>query len=230
MNRQINGWLGLGLLSILSLSASAASDQAMALKPWTSSALQAELAAMPVGDAARGEKQHNVQFCASCHGRKGEAPTLNWPSLAGQRAEYTYKMLLDYRSGLREEDARAEVMNLAAEKLSRQDMADLAAFYAAQPLPLASKRGGDAVLQLVEQGDPARLVTPCASCHGLDGQGGKNESPAIAGQSRRYFQRTMRLYHGEQRSNDNDYAMRAFAMPLTELEIKQLADYYGPPR
>jgi len=228
MNQLSKNLLVLGLLGSMSLPALASSPHVDSAEDWTTGKLHSALKNMPQGDAARGEERHNALFCASCHGVRGEAPTLNWPTLTGQRAEYTYKMLLDYKSGLRNEDARSEVMTLSAQLLSKQDMADLAAFYAAQPLPEASRQSTDAALTLIEHGDPTRLITPCASCHGLDGQGGKNESPAIAGQTRRYFERTMKLYHGEQRNNDNDYAMRAFVMPLTDEEIAQLAEYFAP--
>lgn len=220
--------LAVSLMAALSFGVSASPEKTEPAKTWSTSELQNTLINMPKGDAKRGEEQHHALFCASCHGQKGEAPTLNWPSLAGQRAEYTYKMLMDYQSGLRDEDARSEVMTISAKNLTEQDMADLAAFYAAQELPTATKQSSDEAVKLVKKGDPARLITPCASCHGVDGQGGKNESPAIAGQTKAYFTRTMKLYHGDHRTNDNDYAMRAFAMPLTEEEITALADYFAP--
>ena len=220
--------LAVSLMTVLSFGASASSENAEPAKTWSTSELQSTLVNMPEGDVARGEAQHNALFCASCHGQRGEAPTLNWPSLAGQRAEYTYKMLMDYQSGLRNEDARAEVMTISAKNLTEQDMADLAVFYAAQEKPQASKTSTEVAEELVRKGDPARLITPCASCHGVDGQGGKNESPAIAGQTKAYFMRTMKLYHGDHRSNDNDYAMRAVVMPLTDEERTELAEYFAP--
>jgi cytochrome c553 len=213
---------------LLAMPVTASSSSEAAVEPWSTNRLNAALASMPNGNESRGESLHREKFCASCHGSVGEAPTLNWPSLAGQRREYTYKILLDYKKGRRSEDVRSEVMVLAAQHLSDQDMADLAAFYAAQPLPEAMAKSTEWAATLVEDGDASRLITPCASCHGLDGQGGKNESPAIAGQSRQYFVRTMRLYHSGGRSNDNEYAMRAFAMPLTDQEILELADYFAP--
>lgn len=219
--------LVMSLMAALSFGVSASPDKTEPAKTWNTSKLQRTLISMPEGDTKRGEAQHNALFCASCHGQKGEAPTLNWPSLAGQRAEYTYKMLVDYQSGLRDEDARSEVMTISAKNLTEQDMADLAAFYAAQELPTATKQSSDEAVKLVKKGDPARLITPCTSCHGVDGQGGKNESPAIAGQTKAYFMRTMKLYHGDHRTNDNDFAMRAFAMPLTQQEITELADYFA---
>jgi len=215
------------LLVVFTIPALASGVSPAKAKAWTTRNLHQQLDTMPAGNAQQGEQLHHAHFCASCHGQQGEAPTSNWPSLSGQRVEYTYKMLLDYQSGLRSEDARSEIMTLAVQKLSKQDMADLARFYADQTAPMARRQLNENVLKLIKHGDPARLITPCASCHGVDGQGGKNESPAIAGQTRSYFIRTMKLYHNNHRNNDNDYAMRAFAMPLSDSEINQLADYFS---
>lgn len=210
-------------MSVVSLASDVKGSSAPA---WEAASLMQALHSMPKGDPARGKQLHNANFCASCHGVTGEATTMNWPSLAGQRAEYSYKMLLDYKSGRRKEDARAHIMTAAAQFLNEQDMADLAAFYASQPLPPMA--GANAVAEkLVRQGDPARLITPCASCHGLHGQGGVNETPALAGMTHEYFVRTMKLYRDGQRNNDAAKAMRAFAKPLTDAEIEALATYYA---
>lgn len=221
--------LGGMLAATLSLPVLADEHHAKA-EPWTPATLMQALQAMPKGDTARGQKLHEAQFCASCHGVKGEAITANWPTLVGQRAEYTYKMLLDYKSHRRAEDERAQIMVHVAQFLSEQDMADLAAFYASQALPAMRGSKDNAVAEkLVRQGDPARLITPCAACHGLQGQGGVNETPALAGQTPDYFERTMKLYRDGQRHNDSMQAMRAFAKPLTDGEISALARYYASP-
>jgi len=196
--------------------------------PWTPALVSQALRDMPKPNEQRGKALHGEMFCASCHGVAGESRSDNWPSLAGQRAEYTYKMLLDYQSGLRHENDTASIMIVAAELLTKQDMADLAAFYAAQPLPVASHVADAATNHMIRKGDASRLVTPCASCHGLHGQGGINESPALAGLSRDYFIRTMQHFRDGKRSNDSVQAMRAFAKPLTDAEIIALADYYAP--
>ncbi|MEW6764456.1 MAG: c-type cytochrome [Pseudomonadota bacterium] len=219
--------LGGMLAASLSLLAVGAEHAATPAAPaWTSATLAQALQTMPKGDAVRGKQLHGDNFCASCHGEAGEATTMNWPSLAGQRAEYTYKMLLDYKTERRSEDARGHLMVTAVHTLSEQDMADLAAFYAAQPLP-AMNGGNDVAEKLVRKGDPTRLVTPCAACHGLHGQGGVNETPALAGMTPEYFVRTMQLYRDGSRSSDAAKAMRAFAEPLTDAEIEALASYYA---
>lgn len=198
---------------------------------WTPAALRSTLAAMPGGDTERGASLHEELMCASCHGAQGVAPTRNYNHLAGQRAEYNYKMLLDYRAGRRDEGSgQAAIMVEIARLLSDQDAADLAAFYAEQPLPGATtdERVSDAhVLELVRRGDPQRLITPCAACHGLHGQGGVNETPMLAGQERTYFIRTMTAFRDGQRDNDVFDGMAQFARALSDEEIEALADHYA---
>ncbi len=203
---------------------------------WTPSTLRQTLADLPKGDAAQGLKVHEQLFCASCHGAKGAAPTQNWPHLAGQKAAYTAKMLLDYQSGLRHEGKRAELMHDIAVMMSPQQIADVAAFYAVQaapqddgtPRPATQKNAKDFdAAQLVRKGDPARLITPCASCHGVAGQGGNREASALAGQNPLYFVRTLLDYQSGVRANDSAKGMRTFAKKLTRNEIEALAIFYA---
>jgi cytochrome c553 len=88
---------------------------------------------MPAGDVRRGEQLYTQQFCASCDGADGRAPSLNWPSIAGQRVEYSDKLLQDDRQGLRHEGERAAVMRDAVTGLSDRDLAGLAAHCAGLP-------------------------------------------------------------------------------------------------
>jgi len=208
--------------------ASAAAHGEGEVVKWTPAAWHGAMAAMPQGDPSRGEKIHDEAFCASCHGEAGEAVTANWPLLAGQRAEYTYKQLVDYADHRRAEDARSHIMNVVSEELSEQDMADLAAFYEQQALPDKAKPAeSHPAHQLVSVGDPSRLITPCAACHGSNGSGGINESPALRGMPVDYFVRTMELFREGHRHNDVAQGMAQFAEPLTDEEIAQLADYYA---
>lgn len=196
--------------------------------PWTPAELHAALAAMPKGDPERGRQVHDRMFCASCHGAAGESPSRNWPSVAGQRAPYVYKMLLDYRDG-RLPNPEAEPMAVLARMLSEQEMADVAAFYDAGDLPArAPLRKEHPADTLVRRGDPERLLTPCAACHGVEGQGGRNETPALAGQQREYLVRAMRAFRDRSRENDVHHGMGQFAWDLTDAEIQALADYYAP--
>jgi len=198
--------------------------------PWERSELLGELATVGHADPRRGKELHDGLMCASCHGTSGVSPSRNYPHLAGQRAEYTYKQLHDYRSGRRHEGTgQAQIMYKLAQLLDEQDMRDLAAYYANEPLPVASNEGGThpPVPDIARRGDPGRLLTACASCHGLDGQGGINDTPALAGQEPAYFIRTMNAFRDAARRNDLDEGMAQFALHLSDQEIEALANYYA---
>jgi len=185
------------------------------------------------GDKSRGAQLHQDLFCASCHGNAGIAPSANWPSLAGQRAEYTFKMLKDYKDGKRKGSHAAEIMTAEGQMVSDQDMADLAQFYASFDLPPLPEgvtfdaAKGEQITYMVRRGDGKRLLAPCQSCHVSNGEGQATDTPALAGQSPEYFIKTMQDYKTGARKNDVYSRMRLIAKVLTDEEIVQLAHYYA---
>lgn len=78
------------------------------------------------GDAAAGKTKSAT--CAGCHGPTGISINPIWPSLAGQQEMYFAKQMTAFRDGTRGDP----VMAAMAAGLSDADIADLAAFYAAQ--------------------------------------------------------------------------------------------------
>lgn len=193
--------------------------------------LTALFAAKPAGDAENGAVLHEQYWCSSCHGPSGVAQSRNYPSVAGQVETYVYKTLQDYREGRRMEGGgRSVAMAASVRGLSDQDLADLAAYYAAGAAPAAATPAApsDGVHALITSGDPQRLLTPCASCHGADGKAGiRPETPALAGLEAEYLAHTLRQYRDGHRSNDTAKGMRFFAERLTEAEIAELAAYYA---
>ena len=89
------------------------------------------------GDAAAGKEK--TRMCAGCHGLSGYRTAFpevySVPRLGGQHAAYIVKALQAYRSGER----RHPTMMAIAASLSDKDMADLAAYYAADSVRAASK-------------------------------------------------------------------------------------------
>lgn len=179
------------------------------------------------GNADSGRQ--SSQACAACHGTAGVSPDPVYPHLAGQDAAYTYKQLRDYRDGTRTN----ALMRAFVSTLSDEEMADIAAFYAAQPSPRgAAAEGGKASVAaqgLIARGDGTRLIPACSSCHGSRGQGDPRSygMPALAGQTAAYLRQTMQAYRSGARANDVYSVMRSVSKRLTDEEIDAIATYYA---
>jgi len=78
------------------------------------------------GDAAAGKEKS--ASCIACHGADGNSQAPTFPKLAGQHADYIVHALQGYKSGSR----KNAIMAPLAVNLSRQDMEDLAAWFASQ--------------------------------------------------------------------------------------------------
>ncbi|WP_031432869.1 c-type cytochrome [Methylomarinum vadi] len=174
------------------------------------------------GDAENG--QQLAQTCAGCHGDKGVSPMEGYPSLAGQLATYTYKQLRDYADGKRSH----MLMNSIAQGLSEKDSADIAAWFATLP-PAKGQRSKEPLKKaevLVTRGNGKKIIPSCFVCHGSNGQGEKQDIPALSGQQPGYFINTLNEYKTGVRHNDIYSRMRLIAQQLSEEDIKQLAQYY----
>jgi cytochrome c553 len=69
----------------------------------------------------------------ACHGEKSgdKPPAPNYPLLFGQYADYLEEALKAYRSGRRQDPIMGQQLEMLA--LTDEDIAKLAAYYAAQP-------------------------------------------------------------------------------------------------
>jgi len=79
--------------------------------------------AMAAGDVAAGETK--AKACAGCHGANGEGKKDN-PKIAGMATADFVKAIGDYSSGARDNKTMVRI----AKKLSDDDVANLAAYYA----------------------------------------------------------------------------------------------------
>ena len=164
--------------------------------------------------------------CAACHGVDGNSVTPDWPSLAGQHSAYMVRQLRAFKSG-----ERVNVtMKPFADMLTDQDMADIAAYFAAQkPLP----KGADPALvnlgqQIYRGGVPQRGIAACIACHGPSGDGNPLAAyPRLSGQHATYVVRTLGEYASGTRRSDLDLnqMMRNEASLLRDDEIRALASY-----
>lgn len=165
------------------------------------------------------------EVCVSCHGEKGDSVGPEFPHLAGQSGAAIYKQLYDYSTGSRIHPLMTDV----AKALDEKAIADVAAYYAAQAKrnanPVTLAESPEAIVQLVELGDPKRNIPPCASCHRA-GAGGPIETPILSEQRVEYLVQQLKLYASGERRNDVYGRMRTIAGQLTEAEINGLAGYY----
>jgi len=209
------------LFAIALLSAGAAAAEPSSHVAWTVETLRM----LERADPAAGKAVVERETCAECHGINGVADKITQPNIAGMSAAYLYKQLRDYKDGTREHRR----MNRYVRKLTDQELADLATWYASQPAPeaRASQVTLAAAHELVQRGDGQRLIPACAACHGAAGEGNWIGVPALAGQNVEYFIETMLEYQSGDRANDVYSVMRYIAAQLSEDEVIELAEYYA---
>ena len=166
-----------------------------------------------------------AEYCAGCHGADGNSELTDYPILAGQTTRYSYLQLKDYKSGRRKD----EMMNPVAAQLEKQDMVDLAAYYAAQRPKGPRIQSGENSVRF--KPDPARVAAGksksaevlCTMCH-LGEFAGQNEIPRVAGQHPEYVIKQLKAYKTRTRTNDAG-TMTAVARTLSDEDIDNLAHY-----
>lgn len=169
------------------------------------------------GDVVAGKDRYQAA-CASCHLETGAGqPDGTFPQLAGQHPAVVLKQLTDIRSGAREN----AVMLGAAQSLSEQDMADIAAFLKILPIPRDNGRGEGEFL------DDGQVLykRDCVSCHGRSGEGDpKTYTPVLAGQHYKYLLRQMTNIRDGKRLNANPKMMDAIK-GYTDTQVLAVTDF-----
>lgn len=204
--------------------------------------------AMAKGDATAGAEKAAV--CAACHAVDGNSPVGTFPKLAGLGERYLLKQMHDIRDWDRETDpvkkertgrAVLEMTGLIA-GLSDQDLADIAAYYAAQTTQLSGAQKTEVrvnsgilvdSLELGERiyrgGNRETGVPACTGCHAPDGKGNEPAGyPRLSGQHPEYVEKQLRAFRGGERTNDGEQMiMRSIADRMSDAEIKALANFIG---
>ena len=83
--------------------------------------------AAPVGTAPA-----KVAICGSCHGKNGVGITGDYPTIAGQHADYIARALHEYQHG----DRKNAIMPNFAKGLSDEEIAEIADYFSHQSPPL----------------------------------------------------------------------------------------------
>ena len=180
------------------------------------------------GDAGAGESKSAV--CVACHGAGGNSMVPTFPKLAGQNEKYLSDQLLKIRDGGRPVPTMAGQLD----NLSDQDLADIAAYFAAQ-----SATGGQADPNLVELGAQiyrggisGRSIPACSACHSPTGEGnGPAGFPRLAGQHADYTAAQLMMYRkgfddeSGRRTDGDAKIMRSVAFGLSDKEIEAVSSF-----
>ncbi|MBD3656708.1 MULTISPECIES: c-type cytochrome [Marinobacter] len=167
--------------------------------------------------------------CMACHGQDGGGNNAGgFPRLAGLDENYLAKQMRDYNSGSR----TSPIMQPNVDNFSDQQLQDIAAYYAAMPVPATKAPAADDALmaqgeKLALQGDWDNYIPPCSSCHGPDNGGMGDVFPGIAGQHPNYIASQLRAWQAGSRSNDPNNLMVAVAERLTDQQITAVAAWLG---
>jgi cytochrome c553 len=202
--------------------------------------------AMAAGDATAGAAKAAV--CGACHGADGNSLVGTFPKLAGLGEKYLVKQLQDIQAWDLEQDVAKkettgrkvpEMVGLLA-NLNEQDLADIAAHYAAQTMQLSGSKplqvqvnSGLKVDALAlgartfRAGNISTGVPACTGCHAPDAKGNVAAGfPRLSGQHPEYIEKQLRAFRAGDRTNDGDQmTMRSIAAPLSDAEIVALANY-----
>lgn len=170
------------------------------------------------GDPVRGETAFVI--CQGCH-RVGALGRVDgsYPRLAGQHATVLIKQLTDVRSGRRGNPKMLPFADHQA--LSVQDIADIAAYLQALPVPANQGQGaGDALAR-----GGKLYAADCAVCHGAQGEGSAAKLyPRVSGQHYRYLLREGLMIRDGRRHNANPDMVEAIRN-YTDEEIAAVSDH-----
>jgi cytochrome c553 len=188
------------------------------------------------GDLASGAAKTTA--CVACHGPSGNSIVPQFPSLAGQRADYLYQRLAAFKAvNPKDPNYASSPMPAQVQNLTDQDLRNVAMYFAAQAqtpavlAPAAAIDGRGAALYT--GGDPARGVPPCQGCHGAGALGGPVEYgnqylayPQLRGQHAAYLvSRLTNFRSGLPNGSSSDFIMHGVALTLDDGSIQSLAGW-----
>ena len=170
------------------------------------------------GDVERGEEAFKI--CQGCH-RRGATGSVSgaYPRLAGQHATVLIEQMTDIRSGTR---SNPRMVPFSEEHvLNTQEIADIAAYLQALPIPANLGRGpGNALARGNEL-----YAKDCATCHGDRGEGKAEKFfPLLAGQHFKYVLREARFIRDGKRGNANPDMVKVIKSYGDE-DLEAVADY-----
>lgn len=176
------------------------------------------------GDASAGQAKSAI--CAACHGVDGNSVVPNWPKLAGQHEQYLARQVSLIKAGAR---MVPEMVGIVP-GLSEQDIEDLSAYFASQPIAAGVADESKLILgeRIFRAGNAESGVPACMACHGPAGEGNPLAGyPALAGQHAVYTANMLNRFRAGENWGEGDASqvMNGSAAELTDEEIAAVASY-----
>jgi cytochrome c553 len=168
-----------------------------------------------------------VAACAPCHGAQGEGTSdVYFPRIAGKPAGYLFNQLQAFHTGRR----KYPPMNYLLDYLPDAYLHQIADYFAGLRPPLPAPEPATVapdVLKLgeslVTQGDAARNIPACISCHGKSLTGLEPGIPALIGLRAKYISAQLGAFRYGTRSAAEPDCMQIVAAHLTENDVSALA-------
>ena len=185
--------------------------------------LAASLVTIGAGNADSGKDK--VATCVACHGQDGNSMVGLWPSLAGQNVNYLVRQLKHIKSGKRP----IAVMAGLLDNFSKEDLDDIAAFYASKNNTIGQAEADKVELgrKLYYSGSLEKGIPACTACHSPKGKGNAPAGyPLLSGQQADYVTKSLKNYRSGERNNDeSSQMMMAIAYKLDDVEIDALSSF-----
>jgi len=219
------GFAVLSIFALIGISGAAMAADIAPMAPDAKAAVPGKPKADPtVGEAlySNGDSKRGVVACITCHGPKGQSAVSAWPKLSAQHAAYTNKQLKNFKEGSR---ANPIMMGMAA-TLTEQDMQDISAYLAKQPLSQGVAQNKETIelgQSIYRVGIAAKGVPACAACHSPTGAGIPAQYPLLGGQWADYNNAQLVAFREGVRKNS--LQMTTIATKLSDQEMKAVSDY-----
>lgn len=173
---------------------------------------------LTVSGAGLADVSGMLKLCTGCHGEDGRGTESDVPIIAGLPAVTQEDALFGYLDGDRQ-CATMPMMCKSAERLTEDQIIELAAHFAAMPYAAAGEEFDAA---LAEAGK-AIHDRDCAICHGADGPG--DEDVILHGQRKEYLRYALQQYAAGERPQLP--VMEKKISALASEDIEALVNYYA---
>lgn len=182
------------------------------------------------------KKLYLRRSCIACHGKDGKKAIQDYPSLAGQKADYMIAQIEDIISGKRvggpdaSGNPRSKGMRGAlvapdgARRITPDEVKAISTWLAAmEPAPFEPP----ATPQPPDKAAAAAKIfaEKCEACHGPAGKAPQEGFPLIAGQKQAYVLAQLKDIKSKARTNGQAEAMQAVMEDVSDADIELLAAY-----